>query len=105
MKNMLDSSKIDAGMFEIEDIDFDLVKVVQEAVHIIAVKAAAKGLELHVHMGDELPSHWTGDPLRIRQILLNLLSNAIKFTERGNVSLYVHTKIDMHENAQLVHSR
>src|SRR5690349_7994348 len=45
LKNMLDSSKMDAGMIEIEDIDFDLVKVVQEAVHIIALKAAEKGLD------------------------------------------------------------
>jgi signal transduction histidine kinase len=101
MKNMLDSSKIDAGMLEIEDIDFDPVKLVQEAVHIIAVKAQAKDLELCVHMGDELPSHWTGDPLRIRQILLNLLSNAVKFTERGNVSLYVNAQCDGYGNDQL----
>ncbi len=101
MKNMLDSSKIDADMLEIEDIDFDLVALVQEAVHIIAVKAAAKGLHLHVHITNGLPPQWIGDPLRIRQILLNLLSNAVKFTEKGQVSLYVNAKLDRHGNDQL----
>jgi len=101
MKNMLDSSKINAGMIVIEDVDFDLVKVVQEAVNIIAVQAAEKGLELHVHITNSLPSQWVGDPLRIRQILLNLLSNAVKFTEKGQISLYVNAKRDEHGNDQL----
>jgi len=101
MKNMLDSSRIDAGMIEIEDIDFDLVKVVQEAVHIMATKAAEKGLDLQVHITNRLPPYWVGDPLRIRQILLNLLSNAVKFTEKGQVSLTVNSKRDAHGNDQL----
>jgi len=101
MRNMLDSSKLDAGMIEIEDIDFDLVKVVQEAVHIIATKAAEKGLDLYVHITNRVPPQWVGDPLRIRQILLNLLSNAVKFTERGKISLYVNAKFDRHGNNQL----
>jgi len=101
MRKMLDSSRMDAGMIEIEDIDFDLVKLVQEAVHIIAIKAAEKGLELRVHITNRVPPQWVGDPLRIRQILLNLLSNAVKFTETGHVALYVNAKLDRHGNDQL----
>lgn len=101
MRNMLDSSKIDAGMIEIENIHFDLVRLVQEAGHIIAIKAAEKGIDLKVHIAHQLPAHWIGDPLRIRQILLNLLSNAVKFTEKGQVSLCVDAKLDMHGNHQL----
>lgn len=101
MKNMLDSSKLDAGKIAIEDIHFDVAKVVQEAVHIIAVKAAEKHLYLQVHVAEGLPQHCIGDPLRIRQILLNLLSNAIKFTEIGNVSLHVDAQTDSEGNDQL----
>jgi len=101
MKNMLDSSRLNAGMTEIEELDFDPVKVVQEAVHIIATRAAEKGLDLYVHITDGFPMQCIGDPLRIRQILLNLLSNAVKFTERGHVALYVNAKRDEHGNDQL----
>jgi len=101
MKNMLDSSRLNAGMIEIEELDFDPVKVVQETVHIIATRAAEKGLDLYVHITNGLPMQCIGDPLRIRQILLNLLSNAVKFTERGHVALYVNAKRDGRGNDQL----
>lgn len=101
LKNMLEHSRIDAGMTEVENIAFDLTKVVQEAVHIIAVKASEKGLDLNVHIANELPTQCIGDPLRIRQILLNLLNNAIKFTEKGQVSLDVNKTTNMHGNDQL----
>jgi len=101
MKNMLDSSRLEAGMVEIEDINFNLVTLVQEAVHIIKTRASEKGLDLYVHVANNVPRQWVGDPLRIRQILLNLLGNAIKFTDRGSVSLYVSAKTDAQERDQL----
>jgi signal transduction histidine kinase len=101
MRNMLDASKMEAGMIEIEEIDFDIAQVAQEAVHIISTKAADKGLTLHVHIAEGLPQQLVGDPLRIRQILLNLLSNAVKFTATGNVTLYVNGIIDSEGNDQL----
>lgn len=94
MKNMLDSSRMEAGKIEIEQIDFDLAKVVHEAAHIIATKAAEKGLGLQMHIAEGLSLQRVGDPLRIRQILLNLLSNAVKFTARGSVSLDVSATTD-----------
>ncbi len=101
IKNMLDAAKINAGMIEIEDINFNLVKLVQEAMHIVANKALEKGLDLQLHITDNLPPQWLGDPLRISQILVNLLSNAVKFTENGHVSLNVSTTPDNHGNDQL----
>lgn len=86
MKNMLDSSKLEAGMIEIENIEFDLAKVIREAAHIILPKAEAKGIELFVHVG-QMPISMIGDPLRIQQIVVNLLSNAVKFTNAGYVRL------------------
>jgi len=101
MKNMLDSARMEAGMTEIEYIDFDLASVVQEAVNIVASRIEEKGLDLRVHIANKLPPQYVGDPLRIRQILLNLLSNAVKFTEKGHVSLYVNAKLDRDGNEQL----
>ncbi|MFZ4125019.1 MAG: sensor histidine kinase [Rickettsiales bacterium] len=93
MKNMLDSSKLEAGMIEIESIEFDLAKVVREVAHIITPKAEAKGLNLYVHIG-QVPATMTGDPLRIQQIVINLLSNAVKFTSAGDIRLDVQALPD-----------
>jgi len=101
MKNILDSSRMEAGKVKIEHIDFDPAKVALEAVRIIAGKAFKKGLQLYVHIEDGFPAQYIGDPLRIRQILLNLLGNAIKFTEKGHIALYLDAKIDMNGNDQL----
>ena len=96
MKNMLDASKLEAGMIEIENIEFDLAKVVREVAHIITLKAEAKGLNLYIHMGP-MPKVMKGDPLRIQQIVINLLSNAIKFTDAGDIRLDVQALPDTHE--------
>jgi signal transduction histidine kinase len=92
MNNMLDSSKLAEGMMDIEHIRFDLTEVIQKTVHIIAIKAAEKGLNLFIHINNSLPKAFIGDPLRISQILLNLLGNAIKFTNAGQIGLYVNAK-------------
>jgi signal transduction histidine kinase len=101
MKNMLDTSKIEAGMIKIESIDFDLLKVVQEAVQIVSLKAAEKGLDLKVNIEDGFPKQYLGDPLRMCQILVNLLSNAIKFTEKGAITISVSTKLELNGRNQL----
>ena len=101
MRNMLDCSKLNAGMMELEMIRFDLAQIVREAGNIIALKIAEKGLNSHVHFAPDLPLHYLGDPLRIQQILLNLLSNAVKFTEKGDITLHVHASIDENGIEQL----
>jgi CheY-like chemotaxis protein/anti-sigma regulatory factor (Ser/Thr protein kinase) len=67
----------------------NLPAVVQEAVALVAERAAEKKLPLNFKPLQDLPLWVMGDALRLRQVLVNLLSNAIKFTERGAVSLTV----------------
>lgn len=100
MKSLLDSSKLDAGMIEIEHIVFDLTKTVREAAHIIAPKAKAKGLNFTVHIG-QMPAALIGDPLRIQQIVLNLLNNAIKFTDKGDIHLDMQASPDSNGGYQV----
>jgi two-component system sensor histidine kinase/response regulator len=100
MKNMLDSSKLEAGMIEIENIEFDPAKLVREVAHILTPKAEAKGLNLYIHMRP-MPKVMRGDPLRIQQIVINLLSNAIKFTDVGDIRLDVQALPDTHEGYRL----
>ncbi len=89
LNDLLDSFKIDNGRMDLEHTTFDLVKVLEEARNIATVKAKEQGLDIHMRIGNGLPTLYVGDPLRIRQILLNLLSNAVKFTAQGIISIHM----------------
>jgi two-component system sensor histidine kinase/response regulator len=85
INDILDFSKIEAGQLELEDFDFDLVRLIEEVGDLLALPAHAKGLELILDLDAGLPESLRGDGGRLRQILLNLVGNAIKFTDAGEV--------------------
>jgi two-component system, sensor histidine kinase len=87
INDILDFSKLEAGRLTPESIDFNLKQVIAEVSVLLGTTARAKGLELEVSLGVEMPDWLNGDPNRIRQILLNLVGNAIKFTEQGLVRI------------------
>jgi PAS domain S-box-containing protein len=89
INDILDLSKVEAGHLELEHSDFDVVRVVEKTVELMAVRAHRKNLELTCRIGPGVPPHLIGDRNRLRQVLVNLLSNAIKFTEQGDVALCV----------------
>jgi PAS domain S-box-containing protein len=83
--DILDFSKIEAGRLELDSVDFDLRRVVEESTFVLAPRTAAKNLELVCRIAPDLERAVRGDPGRLRQILLNLAGNAVKFTEHGEV--------------------
>ena len=85
VNDILDFSKIEAGKLTVEPIAFDLSVAIEDAVGMLAFRAAEKGLEIVVRHAPNTPRRVIGDPGRIRQILVNLTGNAIKFTEHGHV--------------------
>ncbi len=89
INDILDFSKIEAGKLKIEDIDFNLYKTIDSVVDAFSVAALRKGLELNFLVHPEVPSLLSGDPGRLRQVMVNLISNAIKFTESGEVVINV----------------
>src|SRR5690606_16172563 len=74
---------------DIESLELDLRSTVEEVAVMLAFQAAAKNLELVVHIHPDVPERVVGDPQRIRQCLLNLVSNAIKFTHQGEIVIEV----------------
>ena len=89
LNDILDASKLEHGSVQIEQIDFSLHSVCEHCVDTLSVLADQKGIALELQYKSELPPYYSGDPERLRQILLNLMSNAIKFTERGSVMVDV----------------
>jgi PAS domain S-box-containing protein len=87
INDILDMSKIEAGKRALSETVFDVDRVVQSVVRLVAARARASKLKLNVHVPRELPS-LRAEEKAIKQILTNLLTNAIKFTpEGGSVSL------------------
>jgi signal transduction histidine kinase len=89
VNDILDFSKVEASKLELENLEFRLSDCIKGVAGLISVQAREKGLELTVALANGLPDHLTGDPGRLRQILLNLLYNSIKFTKEGFVGLTV----------------
>jgi two-component system sensor histidine kinase RpfC len=89
--NILDFSKIEAGRLPIEEVEFDVHRLVAESVAMFMPQAQRKGIALTNWFDPRMPYVLRGDPLHIRQVLLNLLGNAIKFTETGSVEVRVMT--------------
>jgi len=85
--DILDLSKLEAGRMDLEKLPFDPRALAQGALDVVAPRAKAKGLALDFHADARTPETVTGDPGRLRQVLLNLLGNAVKFTEAGRVTL------------------
>jgi PAS domain S-box-containing protein len=86
---VLDLSKIEAGKLELEKLNFNLKKIVEQAISIVTLKAKEKSLKIAVEMPDFNELNFIGDPTKLRQIFLNLLSNAVKFTQEGEIKLAV----------------
>jgi len=89
VNDILDFSKIEAGRMDLEQLDFEVRALVDDAVGGSAYGANAKGLELVARVSPEVPNLLRGDTGRLRQCLNNLLANAVKFTSEGHVALDV----------------
>ena len=102
INDILDFSKIEAGRLELESIDFDLRKTVEDEVELSAETAAALGLELIAVVDPDIPAVVGGDPSRLRQILRNFLNNALKFTQTGEVVVRVTLEDDAYDGTVLL---
>lgn len=89
LNDILDFERIQRGKIDLENISFDLHRLMQGVVTLMSGHAADKHIALSARIDEDLPRFVKGDPTRLRQVLLNLMGNAIKFTQNGTVTLMV----------------
>ena len=85
INDILDFSSLEAGKLKLEETVFDIRAVIASATDLMALQARSKGLTLDIEVHRDVPKLASGDPRRLRQILLNLVNNSIKFTQAGSV--------------------
>ncbi len=89
VNDILDLSKLEAGMMRIESEPFYPREILQNIFDIYEPKAVDKGITLHIGTDQTVPLVLIGDAARFSQILSNLTVNALKFTEKGKVDIQV----------------
>ncbi len=95
----LDTETAGAGRLSVAARPFDAARLARSTVLLIRPKAAAKGLELVLHIDESVasgPGAAVGDQVRVRQVLSNLMGNAIKYTARGRVEVRVQRAGEAH---------
>ncbi len=89
INDILDFSKMEAGKLSIEKVNFNITQLLSNVLTIFEHTAHEKNLEINVEFESDMPLNFSGDSLRISQVLINLLGNAVKFTEKGKISIHI----------------
>ena len=92
LEDILDYSRVQAGMVELEPKPFDLAEITEAIAAITATESEKRGIPVEIAVSPAVPARLIGDARRIRQILLNFVANALKFSGRGQVSVTIWCK-------------
>jgi signal transduction histidine kinase len=87
INDILDLCRLENKRVPLEASSFSLIKMIEESLEVVAFGSEKKGLELIYNVNPLLPDMITGDPARIRQVMVNLLSNAVKFSNTGDITV------------------
>ncbi|MGS0692457.1 hybrid sensor histidine kinase/response regulator [Shewanella sp. 30m-9] len=94
INDLLDLSKMNAGMLQIVEVDFSPKKLCQMVYDIFKIRAEESTLEFAFEYHTDIPETLVGDPDRIKQILVNLIGNSIKFTQQGKITVKIQWQQD-----------
>ncbi|HEB28451.1 MAG TPA: hybrid sensor histidine kinase/response regulator [Porticoccus sp.] len=94
INDILDYSKISAGKFDIEDVDFNIELLLRDCTSLFSAILKERKIELICRLAPDMPAAYSGDESRIRQVVINLVGNAFKFTEHGEVFINVEPVAD-----------
>jgi two-component system CheB/CheR fusion protein len=90
---ILDLSKIEAGKFTMEPVEFELAPLLEESLGLLKTRAGQSNVKLDVKFAGTIPGRIVSCPRRVRQIIQNVVGNAIKFTEqKGEVTVEISSK-------------
>ena len=92
INELLEYSKLSAGLEQFESVDFNLNSVVDNVMYLCETLITGKNVELLTTIDDAIPEGLIGDPSKLSQILLNLVGNAVKFVEQGSIHLSIGLK-------------
>ena len=95
INDLLDISKINAGMLELHEVIFSPVQLCKVIQDTFSAQASEKKLDFDFTIDPDTPHYLIGDSDRIKQLFVNLIGNAIKFTEKGKISV----KLDWHQSS------
>ena len=101
INDILDFSKIEARKLRLDQVEIQLRDTLEDTMKTLALRAQEKELELACEIAPGVPNALTGDPGRLRQIVLNLVGNAIKFSSRGEVVLRAQAEWETEDEVQL----
>ncbi len=87
INDILDFSRLEAERVELEEVDFAPRALLEQILEMFVTQASAKGLHWSANADEKVPAVVSGDPGRLRQILVNLVGNAVKFTDQGWIRL------------------
>jgi signal transduction histidine kinase/CheY-like chemotaxis protein len=87
INDILDFSKAEAGKLELEPRTCEIRETLNQVADVVAEASNRKGVELIIHVSDDVPFAIRCDPVRLRQVITNLVGNAVKFTEEGSVTV------------------
>lgn len=99
VNDILDLSKIEADMFDLEEDDFDVREVLAKTLVLLELQAREKNLVLTSSVHRSIPEKVRGDHNRLRQVIINLVENAIKFTEEGKIVVRVDLEKELEDEA------
>ena len=97
VSDILDYESLSTGNIKLDKIPFSLSTLFSESIQLFQQQAKENAVQLTTNIKPDVPSDFTGDPKRLRQIIINLLSNAVKFTHEGTVCLSAE-----YENGELI---
>jgi PAS domain S-box-containing protein len=87
LNDLLDFSKLEAGKVEIDYVEYEPRKLIEEIAALFERDCVRKGISIKTDIAPEVPTKAYGDPQKVRQIFTNLFSNAVKFTETGSIAV------------------
>jgi len=92
LNDILNYSKIESGKLELDIVEFELIKCLNEIIYLSSFQANKKNINIVVEIDQLTPAFLNGDIVRIKQILMNFMSNAVKFTYEGDIKILVQSE-------------